>query len=106
MTGGLPGTAGFPGRQLDLPPAVITGRATVGAPDSIRVTPGGDEQPANGARARMTKPSSAPQTLKLLRLGPGHFAANIDLEPGRVSFAIDATAGRTRYDGGFDQLIR
>jgi copper transport protein len=68
-------------------------------------TPGGDEQPTNGARARMTKPSSAPQTLKLLRLGPGHFAANIDLEPGRVSFAIDASAGGAQRGGRFEQLI-
>jgi copper transport protein len=67
--------------------------------------PSGDEQPATKARARMTRPSSAPQALKLLRLGPGHFAANVDLEPGRVSFSIDATAGRTRLGGRFEQLI-
>jgi nitrogen fixation protein FixH len=50
--------------------------------------------------------SAGSEALTLVRLGPGHFAANIDLEPGRVSFAIDATAGRTRYDGGFQQLIQ
>jgi copper transport protein len=68
--------------------------------------PSGDERPASGARARMTRPSSAPQALKLLRLGPGHFAANVDLEPGRVSFSIDATAGRTPVGGRFEQLIK
>jgi hypothetical protein len=53
----------------------------------------------------MTRPSSASEALKLLRLGPGHFAANVDLGPGRVAFAIDATADRTRRGGRFEQLI-
>ena len=65
----------------------------------------GDEQPVDRGRARMTT-SAGSEALTLIRLGPGHFAANIDLEPGRVSFAIDATAARTRYDGGFQQLIQ
>ena len=65
----------------------------------------GDEQPADKARARMTGPSGAPEALTLIRLGPGHFAANVDLEPGRVSFAIDATAGRAQRGGRFEQLI-
>jgi copper transport protein len=65
----------------------------------------GDEQPVDKGRARMTT-SAGSEALTLVRLGPGHFAANIDLEPGRVSFAIDATAARTRYDGGFQQLIQ
>jgi copper transport protein len=65
----------------------------------------GDEQPADQARARMTGPSGAPEALTLIRLGPGHFAANVDLQPGRVSFAIDATAGRAQAGGRFQQLI-
>jgi copper transport protein len=65
----------------------------------------GDEQPADKARARMTGPSGAPEALTLIRLGPGHFAANVDLQPGRVSFAIDATAGRAQAGGRFQQLI-
>ena len=65
----------------------------------------GDEQPTDKARARMTKGSGAPEALTLIRLGPGHFAANIDLEPGRVSFAIDTTSGRTKRGGRFEQLI-
>jgi copper transport protein len=65
----------------------------------------GDEQPADKARARMTGPSGAPEPLTLIRLGPGHFAANVDLQPGRVSFAIDATAGRAQAGGRFQQLI-
>ena len=76
-------------------------------PNTVHFTffnPSGDEQPTGRARARMTT-SAGPEALTLVRLGPGHFAANIDLEPGRVSFAIDATAGRSRYGGRFEQLI-
>ena len=65
----------------------------------------GDEQPADKARARMTGPSGRSEALTLIRLGPGHFAANVDLEPGRVSFAIEATAARTRRGGQFQQVI-
>ncbi|HEV2873192.1 MAG TPA: CopD family protein, partial [Actinomycetota bacterium] len=63
-------------------------------PNTVHFTffnPGGDEQPTDKARATMTKQSGAPEALTLVRLGPGHFAANVDLGPGRVSFAIDAT---------------
>jgi copper transport protein len=77
-------------------------------PNTVHFTffdPAGDEQPTTKARARMTKPSSVPEPLTLLRLGPGHFAANVDLEPGRVSFAIDATAGRRAVGGRFEQVI-
>jgi hypothetical protein len=66
---------------------------------------GGDEQPATTARATMTRSSGGSRKLELLRLGPGHFAANVDLQPGRVSFAIDATAGRAAVGGRFEQLI-
>ena len=77
-------------------------------PNTVHFTffnPSGDEQPADKARATMTGQSGAPEPLTLVRLGPGHFAANIDLEPGRVSFAIEATAGRTQRGGRFEQLI-
>jgi copper transport protein len=66
----------------------------------------GDEQPADTARARMTGPSGVPEALTLVRLGAGHFAANVDLEPGRVAFAIDATTGRTQRGGRFEQVIK
>jgi copper transport protein len=77
-------------------------------PNTVHFTffaPGGNEQPADKARARMTRASGATETLRLLRLGPGHFAANVDLEPGRVAFAIDATAARAQRGGRFEQLI-
>jgi copper transport protein len=66
----------------------------------------GDEQPSSGARATMTRGAGAPEELTLIRLGEGHFAANIDLDPGRVAFAIDATAGRAQRSARFEQVIR
>jgi hypothetical protein len=77
-------------------------------PNTVHFTffsPSGDEQPTDKARARMTRQSGATEPLTLIRLGPGHFAANVDLEPGRVAFAIDATTGKTRREGRFEQLI-
>jgi uncharacterized membrane protein len=77
-------------------------------PNTVHFTffsPAGDEQPTDKARARMTRQSGATEPLTLIRLGPGHFAANVDLEPGRVAFAIDATTGRTQREGRFEQLI-
>jgi copper transport protein len=65
----------------------------------------GDEQPADKASARMTGPSGKSEALTLVRLGPGHFAANVDLDPGRVSFAIEATAARVQRGGQFQQVI-
>jgi copper transport protein len=77
-------------------------------PNTVHFTffnPSGDEQPTDKARATMTKQSGAPEALTLVRLGPGHFAANVDLEPGRVSLAIDTTTGRSQRGGRFEQLI-
>jgi copper transport protein len=69
-------------------------------------TPGGDEQPMREARARMTTPSGATRALELVRLGPGHFAANVDLGPGEASFAIDAAGHHGGAAAGqFEQLI-
>ena len=71
-------------------------------PNTVHFTffnPAGDEQPTDKARARMTRQSGATEPLTLIRLGPGHFAANVDLEPGRVAFAIDATTGKTQRRG-------
>jgi copper transport protein len=77
-------------------------------PNTVHFTffnPKGDEQPISKARARMTKGSGAPEALTLIRLSTGHFAANVDLELGRVAFAIDTTTGRTKRGGRFEQLI-
>jgi copper transport protein len=77
-------------------------------PNTVHFTffsPAGDEQPTDKARARMTRQSGAAEPLTLIRLGPGHFAANVDLEPGRVAFAVDATTGKTQRAARFEQLI-
>jgi copper transport protein len=77
-------------------------------PNTVHFTffgPSGDEQPTDKARARMTRQSGATEALTLIRLGPGHFAANVDVEPGRVAFAIDAATGKTQRGGRFEQLI-
>jgi methionine-rich copper-binding protein CopC/uncharacterized membrane protein len=77
-------------------------------PNTVHFTffnPSGDEQPIAKARATMTRRPGAPEALTLIRLGPGHFAANVDLEPGRVAFAIDTTSGQTQRGGRFEQLI-
>lgn len=49
----------------------------------------GMELPAHAATLSITPPEGAPFEPKLLRFGPGHFAANIDLTVGTWSF--DAT---------------
>jgi copper transport protein len=77
-------------------------------PNTVHFTffnPSGDEQPIGKARATMTRQPGAPEALTLIRLGPGHFAANVDLEPGRVAFAVDTTTGKTQRGGRFEQLI-
>jgi copper transport protein len=77
-------------------------------PNTVHFTffnPSGDEQPTDKARATMTRQGGAPEALTLVRLGPGHFAANVDLQPGRVSFAVDAATGRVQRGGQFEQLI-
>jgi hypothetical protein len=76
-------------------------------PNTVHFTffnPSGDEQPVDKARATMTT-SAGPESRTLVRLGPGHFAANIDLGQGRVSFVVDTTTGPTKRGGRFEQLI-
>ena len=76
-------------------------------PNTVHFTffnPSGDEQPVDKARATVTT-SAGPESLTLVRLGAGHFAANVDLGQGRVSFVVDTTTGRTKRGGRFEQLI-
>jgi nitrogen fixation protein FixH len=68
-------------------------------------TPSGDERPSDKARATMARSSGAPERLELLRLGPGHFAANVELQPGKVAFAIQASAAGRQAGGRFEQVI-
>ena len=51
----------------------------------------GSELPLTSAGATATSPSGT-RPLKLLRLSPGHFTANVRLTAGTWSFAFDATA--------------
>ena len=51
----------------------------------------GSELPLTSAGATATSPSGT-RPLKLLRLSPGHFTANVRLAAGTWSFAFDATA--------------
>jgi nitrogen fixation protein FixH len=63
----------------------------------------GNEQPVGRATATAQPPSGEQVRLKLLRLGAGHFAANIDLTQGRWKFAIDAE--RPAASASFEQVI-
>jgi nitrogen fixation protein FixH len=78
-------------------------------PNQVHFTffdPAGNEQPVPAATATVTPPGHPARPLPLLRLGAGHFAANIDLTAGRWHFAIDATLpGKTSATGQFDQTI-
>jgi copper transport protein len=68
--------------------------------------PRGIELQISGARASATTPEGTAKPLTLQLLGPGHFAANLDLTAGRWSFAADATtkAGATT-SAKFEQVI-
>ena len=52
----------------------------------------GQELPLHAAMLTITPPDAAPFEPKMLRFGPGHFAANIDLTAGTWSFDITAHA--------------
>jgi copper transport protein len=63
----------------------------------------GNEQPVGTATATARPPSGGQVRLRLLRLGAGHFAANVDLTQGRWSFAI--ATGRPAANASFEQVI-
>jgi copper transport protein len=70
-------------------------------------TAAGSEQPIDGAHARMTTPSGKSQTIELQVLSAGHFAGNLNLQPGAASFTIDATPDRgAPISAGFSQQIK
>jgi len=52
----------------------------------------GKELPLHAATLSITPPEGTPFEPKMLRFGPGHFAANIDLTAGTWSFGITAHA--------------
>jgi copper transport protein len=66
-----------------------------GRTNQVHVTafdPDGKELPLKSATIMVTPPTGAAFEPDMLRFGPGHFAANIDLTAGRWSFDIDAHA--------------
>ena len=66
----------------------------------------GKEEPITSAKAAAVTPAGADQPLRLIRLGSGHFAANLSLTPGRWTFRIDAVpAGGQPLSGYFSQTI-
>jgi hypothetical protein len=66
----------------------------------------GNEHPVSKAEASARPPSGPEVRLRLLRLGPGHFAANTDLTAGRWAFAIDAQLhGEIGASARFEQVI-
>ena len=52
----------------------------------------GKELPLRGVTLTMHPPDAEPFEPEMLRFGPGHLAANIDLRPGTWSFDIAAHA--------------
>ena len=67
----------------------------------------GGEEPITSANAAAVTPAGADQPLRLIRLGQGHFAANVRLTPGRWTFRIDAVpASGQPLSGYFSQTIR
>lgn len=68
---------------------------TPGRTNQVHVTAftsSGDELPLRSATVSVTPPDGAATTPELLRFGPGHFVANIDLTAGAWRFAITAHA--------------
>lgn len=66
-----------------------------GRTNQVHVTafdPNGKELPLKTASVAITPPTGAAFQPDMLRFGPGHFAANIDLTAGRWSFDIQAHA--------------
>jgi hypothetical protein len=66
----------------------------------------GNEQPVATATGTAVAPSGVPEALPLMRLGQGHFAANMKLDAGPWRFHIHAEApDGTLYDAYFQKRI-
>jgi copper transport protein len=86
---------------------VDPGRAGANTVHFTFFTAGGDEQPIDQLHARMTTPAGQSRRLQALRLSDGHFAANTNLRPGRVTFAVDAIPhGGAPVSASFSQQIK
>jgi copper transport protein len=70
-------------------------------------TAAGTEQPMFEASANATGPSGNAGGLTLSKLSPGHYASNLNLTPGRWSFAVNATSKEGDLtDARFEQVIQ
>jgi copper transport protein len=70
-------------------------------------TAAGAEQPMFEASANATGPSGKAGGLTLSKLSPGHYASNLNLTPGRWSFAVNATSKEGDLtDARFEQVIQ
>jgi copper transport protein len=70
-------------------------------------TNSGSEQPIDGANATMTTPLGKRQSIDLQLLTAGHFAANLNLPAGPVSFTINATPAQgPPITASFSQQIK
>jgi uncharacterized membrane protein len=70
-------------------------------------TRSGSEQPIDGANATMTNPLGRKQSMDLQLLTAGHFAANLNLPTGPVSFTINATPAQgPPITASFSQQIK
>jgi hypothetical protein len=70
-------------------------------------TKSGSEQPVDGANATMTNSLGKRQSIDLQLLTAGHFAANLTLPTGQVSFTINATPAQgPPITASFSQQIK
>jgi nitrogen fixation protein FixH len=70
-------------------------------------TKSGSEQPIDRANATMTNPLGRKQSMDLQLLTAGHFAANLNLPTGPVSFTINATPAQgSPITASFSQQIK
>jgi hypothetical protein len=70
-------------------------------------TNNGSEQPIDAANAAMTTPLGKKQSIDLQLLTAGHFAANLTLPTGQVTFTINATPAQgPPFTASFTQQIK
>jgi copper transport protein len=66
----------------------------------------GAELPLHHAAVRITPPDGPSVRAELMRLSPGHFVANVEIDAGRVSFRISVLARDGReLEASFDQTF-
>jgi nitrogen fixation protein FixH len=67
----------------------------------------GNEQPMFEVAAKATNPTGATDDLTLTKFSAGHYVSNLNLSPGRWSFAVDATSKEGDLtDARFEQVIQ